>query len=93
MSARGRYDQLSAAELRAVLERRDREARYGLVWEREGIAPDRAINDDFVALDLVPELCVGAPDEAGWSNLVVEGVTGTRCAPSGRGCAAGWAAS
>lgn len=48
MSVQGRYDHLNAAQLRAVLDRRDREARYGLVWEREGIEPDRAVNDDFV---------------------------------------------
>lgn len=54
------------------LEARDRRdaTRFGLVWERDAIAADRAVNADFVALDLVPELCCGP---APWRDLIVEG--------------------
>lgn len=56
-----------------MLERRDSQRRYGLVWEREGIEPERALNDDFVALDLDPALSTAPLDERGWCNLVIEG--------------------
>jgi hypothetical protein len=44
--------------------------RFGLVWEANEIERDRAVNDDFVALDLVPQQCVGAGP---WRNLIIEG--------------------
>lgn len=68
-----RYDHLNREELLRLLEARDRrdaERRFGLVWEANEIERDRALNDDFVALDLVPELSCG---EGPWRNLVIEG--------------------
>lgn len=67
-----RYDDLNPEELRRLLEARDRRdaTRFGLVWEANEIERDKALNDDFVALDLVPEQCAGA---APWRNLIVEG--------------------
>jgi len=59
----GRYDHLSRDDLIRLLERRDTRQLYGLVWEREGIEPDRAFNDDFVVLDLDPALST-APQDA-----------------------------
>jgi adenine-specific DNA-methyltransferase len=65
-----KYDHLTRAQLIGLLERREREAAYGLVWEREEIEPNKRLNDDFVALDLDRGLSVG---EAPWENMVIEG--------------------
>jgi adenine-specific DNA-methyltransferase len=67
-----RYDDLSKEELVRLLEARDRRdaTRFGLVWEANEVERDRALNDDFVALDLDPELSCG---DAPWRNLIVEG--------------------
>ena len=73
MNQPGRYDHLSREALIALLERRDAGRRYGLVWEREGIEGDRAVNEDFVALDLDPALSTEPLDARGWRNLVIEG--------------------
>ena len=50
-----RYDDLSKEELVRLLEARDqRDSNYfGLVWEANEIERDKALNNDFVALDLV----------------------------------------
>ncbi len=68
----GKYDSLTKEELLRLLEARDRReaTRYGLVWETDGIEAEQALNGDYVALDLVPELCCGPPP---WRNLVIEG--------------------
>jgi hypothetical protein len=52
-----RYSDLTHDELVRLLEARDRRdaTRFGLVWEANEIERDRAVNDDFVALDLVPQ--------------------------------------
>jgi superfamily II DNA or RNA helicase len=42
----------------------------GLVWEANEIERDKALNDDFVTLDLVQKQCVG---DAPWRNLIIEG--------------------
>ena len=71
-----RYDHLTKDELARLLEARDRRdaTRFGLVWEANEIERDKAINADFVALDLVPELSTPAQTPAeGWSNLIIEG--------------------
>src|SRR5437879_2449050 len=68
-----RYAQYSHEALIAMLERRDSERRYGLVWEREGIEADRALNDDFIALDLDTVLSSPPMDDRGWRNLIIEG--------------------
>jgi adenine-specific DNA-methyltransferase len=67
-----RYDDLSKEELVRLLEaRHQRDSNYfGLVWEANEIERDKALNNDFVALDLVPEHSVGA---APWRNLIIEG--------------------
>lgn len=46
------YDNLDRDTLIRLLHRRDAERQLGLVWERDEIEADAAINDDFVALDL-----------------------------------------
>ena len=64
------YDNYTHDELVRMLRERDRKPRFGLVWERDEIEHDRAVNDDFVALDFDPALsCGGAP----FRNLIIEG--------------------
>lgn len=67
-----RYDDLNNEQLIHLLKARDQrdQTRFGLVWETSEIHPDKALNEDFVALDLVPDQCVG---EAPWRNLIIEG--------------------
>lgn len=68
-----RYDHLTKEELLRLLEARDRrdaETRFGLVWEANEIERDKALNGDFVALDLDPKLSCGPGP---WRNLIVEG--------------------
>ena len=67
-----KYDHLTKDELARLLEARDRRdaTRFGLVWEANEIDRDKAINSDFVALDLVPEHSTGAEP---WRNLIIEG--------------------
>ncbi len=68
------YNDLSREQLVALLERRDREAkrqrRFGLVWERDEIEREAALNADFVALEPDADLSCGA---APHGNLIVEG--------------------
>lgn len=64
------YDDLSKEALIEVLKRRDAQAKYGLHWERHAIERDKALNRDFVSLELSAELCVGP---APWENLLIEG--------------------
>ena len=72
MGSNSKYDHLNREELIRQLETRDSRARFGLVWEAVEIERDRALNSDFVALDLVPELSC-PQDAAAWRNLIVEG--------------------
>lgn len=65
-----KYGHLSKEELIAQLTKRDAERKLGLVWERDAIEHDRALNGDFVALSLVSDLSVGV---APYQNLVIEG--------------------
>ena len=65
-----RYNHLTHEQLIALLQRREREAAYGLTWERDEIEPDKALNDDFVALDLDHALSHG---DAPWRNLIIKG--------------------
>lgn len=67
-----KYNDLSREELIRLLEARDRRdaTRFGLVWEANEIERDKALNHDFVALDLVPNECEGA---APWRDLIIEG--------------------
>ncbi len=64
------YEHLSREALIELLKRRDSQTPYGLVWERQGIAPDKALNRDFVSLELDPTLSCGP---APWRNLIIEG--------------------
>ena len=71
-----KYDHLTHDELTRLLEARDRRdaTRFGLVWEANEIERDKAINADFVALDLDPALSTPATSpEGGWGNLIIEG--------------------
>jgi len=65
-----RYEHLDRDQLIRLLQRRDAERQLGLVWEREEIETDAAINDDFVAL--APDLSLGH-GEAPWRDLIIEG--------------------
>lgn len=64
------YDTLDRETLVRLLQRRDAERQLGLVWERDEIEADSAINSDFVALTLDPALSHG---DAPWDNLIIEG--------------------
>lgn len=64
------YDTLDRETLVRLLQRRDAERQLGLVWERDEIEADTAINSDFVALTLDPALSHG---DAPWDNLIIEG--------------------
>ncbi len=64
------YDTLDRETLIRLLQRRDAERQLGLVWERDEIEADSAINSDFVALTLDPALSHG---NAPWDNLIIEG--------------------
>ena len=70
--AKRNYTDLTKTELIQLLEARDRRdaTRFGLVWEANEIERDKALNQDFVALDLDRELSCG---EAPWKNLIIEG--------------------
>ena len=65
-----KYDRYSKEELVKIIEERDRKPRLGLVWERDEIDHDRSLNQDFVALDLLPEHSSG---DGPWHNLLIEG--------------------
>lgn len=69
-----KYDDLTREELIRLLESRDRRdaTRFGLVWEANEIERDKALNQDFVALDLDPSLSCG-PEGGPWKNLIIEG--------------------
>ena len=64
------YDDYSREELLRELRLRDRRPRFGLVWERKEIDHEKAVNDDFVALDFDPALSCGV---APYRNLIIEG--------------------
>lgn len=64
------YDSLTRSQLIALLKKRDAERRLGLVWERDEIDPDKAIDSNFVVADLIADQC---ERPAPWENLVIEG--------------------
>lgn len=65
-----KYEGLSKSQLVALLEKHDRTKKLGLVWERDEILADNAIDENFVATTLD----VGLSDKAApWRNLVIEG--------------------
>ena len=65
-----KYDRYSKEELIKIIEDRDRKPKFGLVWERDEIEFDRSFNQDFVALDVLPDLSCGTGP---WANLLIEG--------------------
>lgn len=64
------YDHLTRDALIDVLRRRDAQAGYGLRWERTDISQDKALNADFVGLELDETLSCGSGP---WANLIIEG--------------------
>jgi adenine-specific DNA-methyltransferase len=66
----GKYEGLSREQLIQLLEKHDRTKKLGLVWERDQIEADRAIDANFVACAIQPTLSDKA---APWRNLVIEG--------------------
>lgn len=64
-----KYAGLSQPQLVELLEKRDRSRKLGLVWERDDITPDQAIDADFVACSLEISLCEAASP---WKNLIIE---------------------
>lgn len=71
MASLGDYSSLTKEELIQLIKRRDAErTRYGLVWERDEIEYDKALNVDFVAFNLIQELSVG---ESPWDHILIEG--------------------
>ena len=64
------YEDLDRDALIRLLRRRDAERQLGLVWERDEIETDAAINSDYVALQLDTALSHG---NAPWDNLIIEG--------------------
>lgn len=89
------YRDLTKEQLVELLRARDRK-RFGLIWERDAIEHDKALNQDFVVFDHDPELSHG---EGPYENLIIEGdnfdalralrsavsVRATRCEWGGRG--------
>lgn len=53
-----------------LLKKRDRTKKLGLVWERDEIEADNAVDANFVAATIVPEL---SDKPAPWRNMVIEG--------------------
>ncbi len=66
----GKYEELSKEDLVALLTKRDAERKFGLVWERDQIEHERALNNDYVFMDFNPDLSEG---EGPYENLVIEG--------------------
>lgn len=64
------YESLSHTQLVNLLRKRDSEKKLGLVWERDEIEADAAIDANFIACTLDTRLSDGA---APWRNLVIEG--------------------
>ncbi len=64
------YESLSKEALVEILRRRDAQAHYGLIWEREEIPAEKALNRDFVGLELDSELSCGDGPQG---NLIIEG--------------------
>ncbi len=66
----GKYDDLTHAQLVELLEKRDRTKKLGLVWERDEIEADAAVDANFIACRIDEGL---SDKPAPWDNLVIEG--------------------
>lgn len=64
------YESLSKSQLVNLLRKREAEKKLGLIWERDEIEADAAVDANFVASAIDIELCNGP---APWRNLVIEG--------------------
>lgn len=69
-SSARRYDHLSREDLIGLLHKRDAARRLGLVWERDEIEHERALNDDFVTLELDEQISHGLGP---FENFIIEG--------------------
>lgn len=69
----GKYDGLTREQLLQLLEKRDRQKKLGLVWERDEIEADRALEAEFVAAELLVDKSDPKGGAGGWPNLVIEG--------------------
>lgn len=65
-----KYEHLSKADLIALLQKRDATRKLGLVWERNEVEHEKALNDDFVTVELDSNLSVG---QAPFENFLIEG--------------------
>ncbi len=65
-----KYDSLSKTQLIDLLEKHDRTRKLGLVWERDEIDADRALDHDFIVARIDGEL---SDRPAPWGNLIIEG--------------------
>ena len=75
----GRYAGLSREQLVALLERRDRQKKLGLVWERDEIEADRALEAEFVVADLLPHRSDPAGGAGAGQTLSSRATTTTLC--------------
>lgn len=66
----GKYDDLTHAQLIELLEKRDRTKKLGLVWERDEIDADAAVDANFITCQIDRDLSDKA---APWENMVIEG--------------------
>ncbi|MWP39369.1 site-specific DNA-methyltransferase [Rhodobacter sphaeroides] len=65
-----KYDDLPREQLIELLKKRDRTKKLGLVWERDEIEADNAVDANFVAATIIPDL---SDKLAPWRNMVIEG--------------------
>ena len=65
-----KYDDLPREQLIELLKKRDRTKKLGLVWERDEIEADNAVDANFVAARIIPDL---SDKPAPWRNMVIEG--------------------
>ena len=70
LEAASPYDGMTRSQLIALLKTREMQRKLGLVWERDEIDADKAVDHNFVVADLVE----GQSERpAPWENLVIEG--------------------
>lgn len=65
-----KYDHLTHEELVSLLVKRDASRKFGLVWERDEIEHENALNNDFVTVELDESNSSG---DAPYKNLIIEG--------------------
>jgi adenine-specific DNA-methyltransferase len=56
----GKYQGLTREQLVQLLDKRDRQKKLGLVWERDEIEADRAVDANFVTASLDQTLSEGS---------------------------------